>query len=218
VDKSSNGGSPAEGALRLSPGLLRRKTAETLVAFHFKLWLANLLLAPLPVLVGKRFRAMAYRLAGLRIGRDSKFLDRAVFDTLGNPYANLSIGRRSQIGIGCHFSLNAPVTIGDNVIFGHYVRVITDTHVIGPGHRRCGERIPMPVSIGDGVWVASDVTILPGVTIGAGSVVASGSVVTRSVPPNSLVGGVPAEVLRELPEEASEWVHGAALKEAEVKG
>jgi maltose O-acetyltransferase len=216
--RKSNGGSPAEVTLRLSAGLLRRKTAETLGAFHFKLWLVNLLLAPLPLLMGKRFRAMVYRLAGLRIGRDSKFLDRAVFDALDNPYRNLSIGRRSQVGIGCHFSLNAPVTIGDNVIFGHYVRVITDTHVIGPGRRRCGERIPMPVTIGDGVWVASNTTILPGVTIGAGSVIASGAVVTRSVPPNSLVGGVPAQVLRELPEEACEWVREAALTEAEVKG
>ena len=86
---------------------------------------------------------------------------------------NLSIGRRSQVGIGCHFSLNAPVTIGDNVVFGHYVRIITDTHEIGPGRRRCGERVPLPVTIGDGVWIASDVTILPGVIVGAGSVVAA---------------------------------------------
>jgi maltose O-acetyltransferase len=218
MSKNSHGGSPDEALPRLSLGLLRRKTAENLGAFHFKLWLANLVLAPLPVLVGKHFRAVVYRLAGLRIDPSVQFLDRAVFDALGNPYPNLSIGRRSQVGIGCHFSLNAPVTIGDNAILGHYVRVITDTHVIGPGYRRCGERAPMPVAIGDGVWIASNVTILPGVAIGAGSVVASGSVVTRSVPPNSLVAGVPAQVLRRLPEEASEWAREAALKEAEVKG
>jgi maltose O-acetyltransferase len=200
----------------LSPALLRRKSAETLVAFHFKLWLANLLLAPLPVLIGKRFRAMVYRLAGFRIGRDSKFLDRAIFDALCNPYPNLSIGRRSQVGIGCHFSLNAPVTIGDNVIFGHYVHIITDTHAIGPGYRRCGDRVPMPVIIGDGVWIASDVTVLPGVTIGAGSVVAGGSLLTRSIPPNSLVAGVPARVLRELPEGAPSQARWTALEEAEV--
>jgi maltose O-acetyltransferase len=216
MNRGSNGQWPAEGVVRLSPELLRRKTAETLRAFHFKLWLADLLLAPLPVLVGKRLRAAAYRLAGFRIGRDSKFLDRAVFDTLGNPYANLSIGRRSQVGIGCHFSLNAPVTIGDNVIFGHYVRIITDTHTIGPGERRCGERVPLPVSIEDGVWIASNVTILPGVVIGAGSVIASGSVVVRSVPRNSLVGGVPARVLRELPEGAGAGARETILYETEA--
>jgi acetyltransferase-like isoleucine patch superfamily enzyme len=211
-----NGKSPVETTPRLTLALLRRKSAETLVAFHFKLWLANLLLAPLPVLVGKRFRAMVYRLAGFRIGRDSKFLDRAVFDALCNPYPNLTIGRRSQVGIGCHFSLNAPVTIGDNVIFGHYVRIITDTHAIGSGYRRCGARVSIPVTIHDGAWIASDVTVLPGVTIGAGSVIASGSVVTRDVPPNSLAGGAPARVLRDLPDDASPWVREAAMKEAEV--
>ena len=189
-----------EERLRVSPEMLRRKTAETMGAFHFKLWLANLLLAPLPVLVGKRFRALVYRLAGFRIGPDSKFLDRAIFDALCNPYSNLRIGRRSQVGIGCHFSLNAPVTIGDNVILGHYVRILTDTHVIGPAHRRCDERMSLAVDIRDGVWIASNVTILPGVEIGAGSVVASGAVVTHSLPPNSFAGGVPAEVLRALPE------------------
>ena len=200
--RKSNGGSPAEVTLRLSAGLLRRKTAETLGAFHFKLWLVNLLLAPLPILVGKRLRAMLYRLAGFRIGADSKFLDRATFDALCNPYSNLTIGRRSQVGIGCHFSLNAPVTIGDDVIFGHYVRIITDTHLVGPSRRRCGERIPLPVAIQDGVWLASNTTVLPGVTIGRGSIVCCGAVVTRSVPPNSVVAGVPARVLRQLPSES----------------
>jgi maltose O-acetyltransferase len=197
----NNGSAPAEEVQALTPALLRRKTRETLVAFHFKLWLANLFVAPLPLLVGKRLRAEAYRLAGFKIGKGSKFLGRPVFDALENPYPNLAIGRRSQIGIGCHLSLNAPVTIGDDVVFGHYVRIITDTHDIGPGQRRCGERIPLPVAIGDGVWIASDVTILPGVTVGPGCVIAAGSLVSRSLPANSLAAGVPARVVRELPRE-----------------
>jgi acetyltransferase-like isoleucine patch superfamily enzyme len=165
----------ADEGPHLSWELVRRKTTETLVAFHFKL------------------------------------------DALCNPYPNLRIGSRSQVGIGCHFSLNAPVTIGDNVVFGHYIRILTDTHTIGPSGRRCGERIPLAVTIEDGVWVASDVTILPGVTIGAGSVVASGAVVTKSVPRNSLVGGVPAEVLREFPEGAPARTRELALAEEEAK-
>jgi acetyltransferase-like isoleucine patch superfamily enzyme len=185
---------------RLGPRLLRRKVGEALRAFHFKLWLVNLLLGPLPILVGKRLRAQLYRFAGFRIGPDSRFLDRATFDALGNPYPNLTIGRRSQVGIGCHFSLNAPVSIGDDVIFGHYVRILTDTHALGPSIRRCGERIAQPVVIEDGVWLASNVVLLPGVTVGRGSVVASGAVVARDVPPNCAVGGVPARVLRTLPE------------------
>jgi maltose O-acetyltransferase len=188
---------------RFGPGVLRRKIGEELHAFHFKLWVVTLVLTPLPILVGKRLRAMLYGLAGFRIGADSKFLDRARFDALCNPYPNLTIGRRSQVGIGCHFSLNAPVTIGDDVIFGHYVRVITDTHLVGPSRRRCGERVSLPVAIEDGVWLASNTTVLPGVTIGRGSIVCAGAVVTRSVPPNSVVAGVPARVLRTLPRDST---------------
>jgi maltose O-acetyltransferase len=184
-------------------GVLQRKIAEDLNAFHLKLWLLRLLLAPLPILVGKRLRAKLYGLAGFRIGADSKFLDQATFDALCNPYPNLTIGRRSQVGIGCHFSLNAPVTIGNNVVLGHYVRIITDTHLAGPSRRRCGERVSLPVTIEDGVWLSSNTTVLPGVTIGRGSIVYAGAVVTRSVPPNSAVAGVPARVLRKLPGESA---------------
>lgn len=204
-----------EGRPRLSPALLLRKLGETLGAFHFRLWLVDLILAPIPLLVGKRFRAGMYRVAGFRIGADSKFLDRITVDALCNPYPNLWIGRRSQVGIGCHFSLNSSVTIGDNVILGHYVRIITDTHEIGPAARRCGERVPQPVSIEDGVWVASNVMILPGVTIGSGSVIASGAVVARDIPPNSLAAGVPARVLRRLPEDAGPWTRNLVISEFE---
>lgn len=54
-----------------------------------------------------------------------------------------------------------------------------------------------PVTIEDNVWIGANVTILPGVVVGRGSVIAAGSVVTKSVPPNSLVAGVPAKVIKE---------------------
>jgi len=66
--------------------------------------------------------------------------------------------------------------------------------------RRVASGSPLStVSVEDGAWIAARVTVLPGVTIGRGSVVAAGAVVTRDVPPNCLVAGVPARVLRELP-------------------
>ena len=79
------------------------------------------------------------------------------------------------------------------------VIIITDDHEIGPPWHRCGDRVARPVVIEDGVWIGARVTLLPGVTIGRGSVVAAGAVVNKDVPPNTLVGGVPARILRTLP-------------------
>jgi acetyltransferase-like isoleucine patch superfamily enzyme len=98
-----------------------------------------------------------------------------------------------------HLNASAPITIGNRVGIGHHVVIITDSHRLGDASQRLGERLGRPVSIEDGVWIAARVTVLPGVTIGRGSVVAAGAVVTRDVPPNCLVAGVPARVLRELP-------------------
>ena len=63
---------------------------------------------------------------------------------------------------------------------------------------RSGKRKFGPIEIGNGAWLASRVVVLPGVRIGAGAIVASGSVVTRDVPDNTLVVGVPARVVRHL--------------------
>jgi len=113
-----------------------------------------------------------------------------------------SIGDDTFVTGPLHVDLGAAVRIGDRVRIGHHVALLTVDHEIGPSEQRCGNVLVAPVIIGDGAWLASRVTILPGVSVGNGSIVAAGAVVTHDVPPNTLVAGVPARVVRDLPEDA----------------
>ncbi|MFB8145828.1 DapH/DapD/GlmU-related protein [Microbacterium sp. NPDC056003] len=112
-----------------------------------------------------------------------------------------------DIGVGVYINRDAYVrpntSIGDRVNIGPFVRLVTDTHEIGPASRRAGKGRFDPITIGDGAWIGAAVTVVGGVSIGAGAVVAAGAVVVSDVPPNTLVGGVPARVIRSLDESAS---------------
>lgn len=140
---------------------------------------------------------------------------------------NLSVGDGTSIPKGSVFyCTQALLTIGKKVIFGPRPTIITGDHridIIGKyiidvtdeekkslkindNGNVNGNPYDLPVVIEDDVWVGANVTILKGVTIGRGSVVAAGAVVTRSCPPYSIIGGVPAKVLkmRFTPEEIEE--------------
>lgn len=82
------------------------------------------------------------------------------------------------------------LSFGSRIMVGPRASFITAGHDLATR-----EPTSAPISIEDGVWVGANATILPGVTVGQGSVVAAGAVVTRDVPPNVVVGGVPARVL-----------------------
>ena len=116
---------------------------------------------------------------------------------------NMSIDDGSSIPKGSTFyCTEAPLTIGKKVIFGPNPTIITGDHridVIGKYIMDSKEKLPendAPVVIEDDVWCGANVTILKGVTIGHGSVVAAGAVVTKSFPPYSIIGGVPAKLLK----------------------
>jgi len=101
--------------------------------------------------------------------------------------------------------LSAEIRIGDRVSIGHHCVLITAQHEVGAPNFRAGANTGQPIHIGDGSWIAARSTILPGVTIAASSIVASGAVVTRDVPSNVLVGGVPARLIRKLTSEGTRW-------------
>lgn len=90
------------------------------------------------------------------------------------------------------------VYIGNHVMIGPNTLITTVGHPLSPKARRGYMAKAAPVRIGNDVWIGGNVTILPGVTIGNNVVVAAGAVVNKDVPDNSLVGGVPAKLIREI--------------------
>lgn len=93
---------------------------------------------------------------------------------------------------------NAPIKIGNHVLIGPNVTIVTPTHDTNAVIRNQGGSLARPVTIEDDCWIGANVTILPGVTIGKGSVIASGAVVSKDVPDGVIVGGVPGKVLKTL--------------------
>ena len=112
---------------------------------------------------------------------------------------NIHIGKHVFINRGCKFQDQGGIFIGDGALIGHNVVLATLNHAMSPHDR--GTMIPAPIHIGKNVWIGSNATILPGVTIGDGAIVAAGAVVTRDVPENTIVGGVPARIMRHLSKE-----------------
>jgi acetyltransferase-like isoleucine patch superfamily enzyme len=180
---------------------------------HLRKWLhvatEELALDPRRVAVGavsgalpqnsfSRVRTGVLRALGLRVGAGSLFAGGLHITGSGPVHDLLSVGPGCYLTGPLHIDLSAPVHIGARVYMGYDVMLITVDHELGDGAQRCGARVYRPILIGNGVWIASRVVILPGVRLGEGSVVASGAVVTRDVPANTMVGGVPARVVREF--------------------
>ena len=112
---------------------------------------------------------------------------------------NIHIGKHVFINMGCKFQDQGGIFIGDGTLIGHNVVLATLNHAKSPMDR--STMIPAPIHIGKRVWIGSNATILPGVTIGDGAIVAAGAVVTKDVPENTIVSGVPAKVMRTISEE-----------------
>lgn len=109
---------------------------------------------------------------------------------------NITIGKNVFINSGCHFQDQGGITISDGVLIGHHVVLATLNHDFSPEKRSTLH--PAPIVIGKNVWIGSNATVVPGVTIGNGSIVAAGAVVTKNVPENVVVGGVPAKIIKRL--------------------
>lgn len=112
--------------------------------------------------------------------------------------SELRVGRRVSMAQGCVLICSGGLTIGSDVMMAPGVHIVTNGHVFDRTDipMRAQGIFEKPVTIGDDVWLSANVIVLPGVTVGRGSVIAAGSIVTKDVPEYSIVGGVPARVIR----------------------
>ena len=109
---------------------------------------------------------------------------------------NIKIGKHVFINSACCFQDQGGIEIGDNVQIGHQTVIATLNHDLNPEKR--WNMLPAPVKIGNNVWIGSHATILSSVTVGDNAVVAAGAVVTKDVPANTVVAGVPAKVIKTI--------------------
>ena len=145
-------------------------------------------------------RVFLLRLAGMRIAEHTVIWG-PITVTPYKGLTNISIGANAFVNVDARFGCpEAQILIGDDVQIGPRVAFETVNHGLRyfPGKGRGATS--RPIQVGNGAWLGSGVTVLSGVTSGEGAVIAAGAVVTRDVPPYTLVGGVPARIIRQIAE------------------
>lgn len=117
------------------------------------------------------------------------------------PYVNiynpsrLTLGKHVYIGFSTYIG-DGDITLEDEVVIGPHCSITAGNHLFKNGSVRFGGYEYKPIRIGKGSWLGANVCVLAGVTIGQGSLIAAGSVVTKDVPPYSIMGGVPAKLIK----------------------
>lgn len=156
--------------------------------------LVNVLLYFLPPTRLFQLRLALLNCTGMKLQKNVKFCGRGWIYGRGT----VEVGVNTWVGLDTLFytHIEAPIYIGKNCDIGPGTVFVTGSHALGNVSRRAGVGKCAPIMIGDGCWLGARVTVLGGVSLGEGSIVAAGSVVIKNVPPNVLVGGVPARVIR----------------------
>ena len=121
----------------------------------------------------------------------------AVFTPLHINYGkHTKIGKNVFINFDCVFLDLGGITIADNVLIAPRVSLLSEGHPIAPNERK--SLVPGHIHIKKNAWIGAGATILPGVTIGENAVVAAGAVVSKDVPANTVVGGIPAKIIKSI--------------------
>ncbi|MGX7014982.1 sugar O-acetyltransferase [Vagococcus silagei] len=133
---------------------------------------------------------------------ESLFVQPPVFVDYG---FNTHVGENFYANGNCHFLDVAEIFIGNNVMLGPRVTLVTAGHPIDAGVRRRGLEFGYKIRIEDDVWMGANVTVNPGVTVGARSIIGSGAVVTKDIPSDVIAVGNPARVLRKITDADREY-------------
>jgi maltose O-acetyltransferase len=154
---------------------------------HLRFTIVNAICKCLPTFASGVFRSRLYRAAGFDIHPGAYIMGNVkITSGLPDRTSKLHVADHVVISTDVIINLDDHVTIEENVTISPLVRIYTGTHAIGSEDRRCS------------AWVALGAMILPGVTVGRGAIVGAGAVVTKDVPPNTMVSGVPATVEKQL--------------------
>ena len=146
------------------------------------------------VLFFSELKVYILRLVGAKVGKRTTIYPSVwIF-----PGKGLECGNDVDFALGVIVTTNGGVTIGNRVLLGYRTQILSANHripegkgrIFGAGHDQA------PVSIGDDVWLGANSIVLPGVNIGEGAIVAAGSVVTKDVAAFTIVGGIPAKIIK----------------------
>ncbi|MCM1365281.1 MAG: sugar O-acetyltransferase [Faecalibacterium sp.] len=144
-----------------------------------------------------------YKLLGIKHGKGAYFEPPFRVD-----YGfNIEVGDNFYANSNCIILDVGKVKIGDNVMFGPNVSIITAGHPIHPESRRSRYEYGMPITIGNDVWIGTNTVICPGASVGNGCVIGAGSVVTKAMPDNTVCVGNPCRVLREITDEDRKYLY-----------
>lgn len=147
--------------------------------------------------VDKKSVKLILRICGAKIGRNSDMETGLIFHNCTN-YSNLIVGNNCHVGKHCFFDLRNKVEIGNNVVISMQTTFITHIDMSKSPLSQIYPSNSAPIIVCDGVYIGANATILKGVVLSEKSFVAAGSVVLNSVKSKTMVGGVPAEEIKEI--------------------
>lgn len=153
--------------------------------------------------IGSRVKISSIGSPGYEFGKNFSIRDFSIIDSYGSikkESGRLKIGNNVGISEYCYIGIRGNLYIGNDVIIGPGVKIFTENHSVEISNIpfRMQNEVRKDVIIGNNVWIGANAVILPGVIVHDNSVIAAGSIVSKNVEKSTIVGGVPAKLIKNL--------------------